>query len=124
MAIVLSLKIVQVDDHPRKFPQLAALMDADTSFLIYREFSYLRNRLLLDREIELAQLERDLMTQDDEYARTCPGALVTRNLEKVCDEPSTQNSRLLMDLIYKKLTEYGQWQNPQGQVLVLTSTYR
>ncbi len=90
---------------------MAALINADVSLVIYREFSYLRNRLLLDREIELAQLEKALMTQDDELARTCPKALSTRNLEDVCDEASSQRSRLLMDTIYKKLKEYGQWPN-------------
>lgn len=105
---VLADILFQVNDHPRGFPQLAAFVNADISFLIYREFSYLRNRLLLDREIELAQLERDLMTQDDEHARTCPMALSTRNLEEVCDEASSQRSRLLMDMTYRKLKEYGQ----------------
>jgi hypothetical protein len=94
---------------------LAALINADVSLVIYREFSYLRNRLLLDREIELAQLEKALMTQDDELARTCPKVLSTRIVKDVCDEPSFEKSRSLMNTIYNKLKEYGQWPNIPGR---------
>lgn len=40
---------IAVEDHPRGYPRLAALMDSNDFFKIYRKFDFPRGRLLLDR---------------------------------------------------------------------------
>ena len=83
------------------------MLNTDASFLIYRRFGYLRNRLLLDREIELAQLEVKLRDMDTEQAKTCPEALMTIDPEGYMDDESLRSFRSVMDKVYQKLDEYG-----------------
>jgi len=47
------------------YPQLSALINSDVNFLMYRRFGYLRNRVLLHKQDELAMLEQQLKELDD-----------------------------------------------------------
>lgn len=83
------------------------MLNTDASFLIYRRFGYLRNRLLLDREIELAQLEVKLRDMDTEQAKKWPAALMTIDPEGYRDDESLRSFRSVMDKVHQKLNEYG-----------------
>lgn len=47
-----------MDGVPDGYPRLAALMDSDLNTRIYRRFGYYRNRLLLHRQDELAEIAK------------------------------------------------------------------
>jgi hypothetical protein len=61
-----------VEEYSVGYPSLAAYMSYDIDGRVYRRFSYLRNRLLLDMQDKLNQLEQqleDLDREDEEKAK-------------------------------------------------------
>lgn len=69
-----------VNDHPRGYPNLAAFLDSNEGFAIYRRFGYLQSRLLLDKQEELRLLEEKLGSLDLRIAGEDGGALCSRTL--------------------------------------------
>jgi len=53
-----------VEDYVEGYPQLAAFLDSDEGFMIYRRFGWLQTRLLLDKQEELRLLEEKLQKLD------------------------------------------------------------
>lgn len=53
-----------VDSCPEGYPQLAAFLDSDENFMLYRRFGYLQARILLHKQDELRALETKLDTLD------------------------------------------------------------
>ena len=49
-----------VEECPKGYPRLAAFLSSETSFSLYRGFSYARSRVLLDLQAQITQLEREL----------------------------------------------------------------
>lgn len=65
----------RIDDHPMGYPRLASLMSSDENFLVARRYGLLHVRVMLYRQAELAQLERDLFKLDREVAEVGDRAL-------------------------------------------------
>jgi hypothetical protein len=55
---------VLVDSHPEGYPRLAAFLDSDDSFMIFKRFGYLQTRILLEKQAQLQLLERELDETD------------------------------------------------------------
>lgn len=55
-----------VEDCPEGYPRLAAFLSSDQNFTLYRGFSYLHSRVLLDLQEDIACLERELDRRDKE----------------------------------------------------------
>lgn len=49
---------------PKGNPRMAAFLDSDENFTMYRRFGWIQSRLLLSKQNELASLEKDLEMQD------------------------------------------------------------
>jgi hypothetical protein len=47
------------------YPKLAAFLDSDENFMLYRRFGYLQSRLLLEKQDELRVLEEKLDKMDE-----------------------------------------------------------
>jgi len=65
-----------VEEYRLGYAQVAALLNIDSSFTVIRRFDHLHLRLLLEKQAHLGELERRLMTCDDEekvqaYASSC-----------------------------------------------------
>lgn len=56
-------------EYPEGIPQLAAFMGSDSNFLVCRSFTNLRSRLLLVKQLEIAELEEQLEDMEDELAK-------------------------------------------------------
>ncbi|KAI1463719.1 uncharacterized protein F4812DRAFT_446106 [Daldinia caldariorum] len=56
--------ITKVTAHSRGYPRLAALATVDDEYLIFRQFRYLRVRVLLDLQARLQAYEKDLKEYD------------------------------------------------------------
>ncbi|KIV79938.1 hypothetical protein PV11_07477 [Exophiala sideris] len=56
----------KLHEMPDGYPRVAAFLDSDENFMLYRRFGYLQSRLLLEKQEELRKLERDLGLIDDE----------------------------------------------------------
>lgn len=84
------------------YPRLAAFVNSDENFQIYRRFGFLQARTLLDIQNELGLLEKELDKLDrsetyDFFGRTYKGALDTARPDR--------RPRILADL-EKKLLDY------------------
>ncbi|KAH9895465.1 hypothetical protein F4778DRAFT_746979 [Xylariomycetidae sp. FL2044] len=57
-------KIRKVYESPNGYPRMGTMISRDQSYLIFRQFRYLHNRLLLHRQNELVELEKELDNLD------------------------------------------------------------
>lgn len=86
---------------------MAAFINSDENFLITRKYGFLRSRLLLYRQDELAVLERDLITLDDDDKINQPLRLQSRKNDEEEDKDPVYSRKVLMKKIDDKLKEYG-----------------
>jgi len=62
----------KLNEYPKGYPNVAAFLDSDEGFTIYRRFGYLQSRILLDKQEDLRRAEKKLkrmesrMTKDNE----------------------------------------------------------
>jgi hypothetical protein len=99
-----------VQDCPKGYPLLAAFLDSDDNFMIYRRFGYLQARLLLEKQEELRRLEEDLDILDsreqerwkDAHARDNPLKTLKNGKKGKASE-----RRVLVRKIEKKFRGYG-----------------
>src|SRR5437016_6910304 len=81
--------IAPVDTCASGYPRLAAFVDSDPNFMIYRRFGYLRTRLLLYHQDVLRERERYLDMLDEETGRDpeTERQLCSRILDENQDQP-------------------------------------
>ena len=96
------------------YPYVAAFLDSDENFMLYRRFGYLHSRLLLRKQDKLRKLEAELDEFDEEDAN---GTLQQRRLlmSRDCDEAAdrrepegTRTRTMILDDIEENLAKYGQ----------------
>ena len=93
-----------MDDFPNGYPRIAALIDSDPNFVIYRQHRFLRHRCMLHLQDELAEFEQKLKAIDAQDAKDHKILLKSRQRDD--DEKIPKRSRLLAT-IQLKLKEYG-----------------
>ena len=91
-----------MDDYPEGYGKLAAFIDCDPNFRIYRKFGWLHNRVLLHIQDELQELEEELEMIDAWEAKS------GNNVKLASRREDTTSERLeLIATIKQKLDEYG-----------------
>jgi len=96
-----------VSEYEPGYGKVAAFEDSDPSFLIYRKFGWLHNRILLHLQDELVDLEGQLEDLDKWESLTGnPTKLLCRRLDDAVPEDSER--RKLLKTCREKLDEYGQ----------------
>ena len=85
------------------YPRLAAFLDSDDNFMIYRRFGFLSSRLLLDQQDKLRLLEEELNAIDQNDAETNPNRNLTRDLP----EEESRERQGLLTMIRREYCEYG-----------------
>src|SRR5438552_8863712 len=92
-----------VEDCPTGYPNLAAFLDSDENFMIYRRFGYIQARLLLEKQDEMRQLEEklDMLYRYDESHHQ--ESIMTRDL----DEEESNPRRTVLKTIEERFCEYG-----------------
>ena len=103
--------LFSVNDVPSGYPQLAAFINSDENFLIARKYGYLRSRVLLYRQDELAVLERNLIALDADDEEKRPLALQSRKHDESTDKDPVYSRKVLIQNIDDKLKEYGGFWN-------------
>jgi hypothetical protein len=95
-----------VQDCPKGYPLLAAFLDSDDNFMIYRRFGYLQARLLLEKQEQLRRLELELELLDENDMKA-----KSRSLISFADgeDGEGQERRQLMQKIEDKFRDYGKW---------------
>ncbi|KAL8904970.1 MAG: hypothetical protein Q9207_002923 [Kuettlingeria erythrocarpa] len=92
------------DDHPRGYPKLAAFVNSSQTYLMCRRFGFLHSRVLLHRQDELAELEKQLIALDEEDLELEPLALQSRRRDDQRIEQPSRKS--VIDKIDTKLKDY------------------
>ncbi|KAF5871507.1 uncharacterized protein Bfra_008026 [Botrytis fragariae] len=93
-----------IERRPQGYPQLAAVIDSDEQFMLYRRFGHLQARILLNKQDELRELEDRLAHIDRCYARRWPARLRSRD---VCNAESNDLKGIL-EAVEEKYKEYVQ----------------
>lgn len=96
-----------MEECPAGYPRLAAFLDSDENFMLYRRFGYLQSRILLHKQDELRALEEklDLIDKRDEADPENEKLLRSRDL----DDKSNSPRKALLETIETKFKEYGNW---------------
>jgi hypothetical protein len=92
-----------VESCPRGYPGLAAFLDSDECFSVYRRFGFLQSRLLLDKQDKLRELEEALDKLDKREAKADPRRPTTTDLSRQELEPR----RKLLAAIEEHFCSYG-----------------
>ncbi|KAJ4348443.1 uncharacterized protein N0V89_009817 [Didymosphaeria variabile] len=105
---VTEIKTRQLDNTPNGYPRLAAFQSSETNFSLYRSFTYLHSRVLLDLQDEIANLEKELDEIDWDDFDEEPERLRSREIDvaKAGDEGDARNRRVILKEIRTKLMEY------------------
>lgn len=88
---------------PEGYPRLAAFLDSDENFMLYRRFGFLQARLLLHKQDELRLLEQSLDGIDKYDASHQP--MILKEREK--DDKRIGHRKKLLEEIEQKFGEYG-----------------
>lgn len=94
---------------PGSYPRLAAFVNTDPSFMIFRRFGYVRARLILDQQEKLREMEAeldDLDEADNHYPRA---PLRSRSADV---GSSDQRRRILLVQLAEELKAYGMQEAP------------
>ncbi|KAF2028209.1 hypothetical protein EK21DRAFT_114124 [Setomelanomma holmii] len=89
------VKTRRINDHPKGYPNLAAFLDSDDGFAVYRRFGYLQARILLQKQAELTALEEALQATELEILNDDDNALCNR---KVFGPHAAKQRKLLKDI--------------------------
>lgn len=102
-AVLRDSDFCKVHKSPRGYPKLAAFLDSDDNFMVFRRFGYLQSRLLLEKQDDLRLLETQLDKLDQADARNEPESLMTR---EVLEDDDARPQAELLGKIEKKFCEY------------------
>jgi hypothetical protein len=95
---------VTVKDFPKGYPQLAAFLNSDDNFAVFRRFGNLSARALVQLQVDLTELEKKLHDLDDADALDPVMSYRLRGFEDFEGWNSAQ--RDLISEIRVKLGEY------------------
>lgn len=90
---------------PRGFPRLAAFLDSDECFMIYRRFGFLQSRLILEKQDELRELEEQLDSLDKREEEKSIRHPMTRDPPRDIMRPRKE----LLSTIEEKFCSYGKF---------------
>ncbi|KAJ8112314.1 hypothetical protein OPT61_g5297 [Boeremia exigua] len=102
---VTETKTRTLENNPNGFPRLATFQASDANFGLYRSYSYLHSRILLDYQDEITELEKELDNCDwDDYDEDPDRP--KRRLAGPDDEEGERTRRTVLREIKMKLMEY------------------
>ncbi|KAL1800762.1 hypothetical protein ACET3X_001104 [Alternaria dauci] len=105
---VTETKTRTLEGTPNGFPRLAAFQASDTNFALYRSFTYLHSRVLLDLQDEITSLEEELDEIDLEDSFEDQRRLMSRDYDvgQPLGEGAPRSRRVVLREIKTKLIEY------------------
>lgn len=97
----------KLEGTPNGFPRLAAFQSSEPNFSLYRSFSYLHSRVLLDLQDEITCLEKELDEIDWDDHDEDSNRLKSRDFD-ICQPTGdgARNRRIILGEIKSKLMEY------------------
>lgn len=117
-----------MEETPNGFPRLAAFQASEPNFSLYRSFSYLHSRVLLDLQDQITCLEKELDEIDWEDHDEDADRLKSRDYDtqQPDGEGEPRTRRVILREIQSKLLEYGEYQTMQiyNWISTLTIIFR
>ncbi|KAH7076260.1 hypothetical protein FB567DRAFT_608947 [Paraphoma chrysanthemicola] len=107
------VKTRRINDHAKGYPSIAAFLDSDDGFSIYRRFGYLQSRILLQKQSELSVLEDRLQALDLDIVAEDGDAFCYQKLW--C--PQEEEHRQLLEVIEAKYCSYDSERRSVGRFL-------
>ncbi|KAK5046920.1 hypothetical protein LTR84_007274 [Exophiala bonariae] len=95
--------VKEIHNTPQGYPRLAAFLDSDENFMVYRHFGYLQSRLLVEKQNDLHLLEIELEELDCSDEAEDPRRLQTR---RDYDAEHMRERVQLLKRIERKWLEY------------------
>lgn len=92
-----------VDEYPAGYPRLAAVVNSDENFMLYRRFGVLQARILLNKQDHLRDMEERLEAMDDHDDERDCRALESREY----DDAKYKSRKKLLHNIELAFEEYG-----------------
>jgi hypothetical protein len=86
------------------YPRLAAFLDSDENFMVYRRFGYIQARLLLEKQDDLQKLEKKLDEYDENVEQTQAKNSRMRDLKPADAAPRQK----ILDELEIKFLQYGE----------------
>lgn len=83
-----------MESFPHGYPRFAALMDSDINTRLYRRFGLIRNRLLLHKQDQIAELSKRLSDLDLADEISHPERLICRRYDEELGSESQRTSLL------------------------------
>jgi hypothetical protein len=117
-------KLLPVEKCPKGYAQVAAFLSSEPNFSLYRGFSYLYSRVLLNLQDEIVVLEGKLSDLDmcQEYNGQVNRLKSRRtDVRKSRAEPEVENRQTILSEIQSKLTVYSKETTPnvkEGLMLI------
>lgn len=104
-----------MEETPNGFPRLAAFQASEPNFSLYRSFSYLHSRVLLDLQDQITCLEKELDEIDWEDHDEDADRLKSRDydVQQPDGEGEPRTRRVILREIQSKLLEYGEYRTLQ-----------
>ncbi|KAI9773663.1 MAG: hypothetical protein M1840_006937 [Geoglossum simile] len=93
-----------IDKHPSGYPRLAAFMESDESFKMYRHFGYIHTRVLLHLQCELADMETRLKVMDERDSQDESSKVFLQSQKR--DSKGNPERGILLSEFCVKLKEY------------------
>ncbi|KAF2851284.1 hypothetical protein T440DRAFT_423575 [Plenodomus tracheiphilus IPT5] len=97
-----------LEDTAEGYPRLAAFQSSEANFSLYRSFTYLHSRVLLDLQDEITTLENELDEIDQRDSVDNPQRLRCREIDEevASTEGASRTRRVILKEIREKLQEY------------------
>jgi hypothetical protein len=92
-----------VEECPKGYPRLAAFLDIDENFMLYRRFGFLQARVLLYKQDELRAFETTLDKLDKGDEKNRPRMLLSREQDDADDD---FRKKLMLEIEHK-FKDYG-----------------
>lgn len=99
-------KVRTLEDCQNGYPYLAAFVDSDEDFMVYRRFGWMISRILLDKQNELQDLEEQLEESDEEASQKDPSLLSRGELAYDDDDEPPSERKKLLKKIQNAYSEY------------------
>ncbi|KAK0127333.1 hypothetical protein ONS96_006881 [Cadophora gregata f. sp. sojae] len=94
--------VINLHTSPKGYPHLAAFLASDENLMIYRRFTYVQSRLILNKQDEMRRLELKLDILDEEHSMNNPNILTSTS----SDDAASQAQKEILAQLEVVFNEY------------------
>ncbi|KAF2142084.1 uncharacterized protein K452DRAFT_326613 [Aplosporella prunicola CBS 121167] len=92
-----NVEVIELNQRQSGYPRLAAFINSDEQFMMFRRFGYIQTRLLLEKQAKLMKLERHLNFLDSFEGHETPSKFADRSKMQCFKRPTKQDHRSVVN---------------------------